>query len=197
MGTCMEFRSRAMQTGGRWVSSVPIMPSLRTTWFLEQLVTFEPLEPFSGSVNYIMADQRRAITPLTFQSINFEGVAGHTCRHRYHMSCIIWYSMWYLTSIPWQNCICLIALAPYKPSPPETFNVAINFNLCGSCCFLTGCSCALQSIWQHTKYPWPSSARSSLSISPPTALASNIWKMAQEFFTLNRAEKHVTCDILY
>ncbi len=51
-----------MQTGGRCVSPVPIMPSLRTTWFLEQLVTFEPLEPFSGSVNYIMADQRRAIT---------------------------------------------------------------------------------------------------------------------------------------
>jgi hypothetical protein len=60
----------AMWTGGRWASS---MPSLTTTWFLEQLVTFEPLEPFSGSVNYTMADQMRTVTILTFQSIIFEG----------------------------------------------------------------------------------------------------------------------------
>jgi hypothetical protein len=28
----------------------------------------KPLEPFSGSVNYTMANKRRAVTPLTFQA---------------------------------------------------------------------------------------------------------------------------------
>jgi hypothetical protein len=88
MGTCWEFHRKAMLIGGRWVSSMPIMPSLRTTWFLERLVTFKPLELFSGSVNYTMAKQRLAVTPLTFQSIDF-GDETHTGRCRFHMLCII------------------------------------------------------------------------------------------------------------
>jgi hypothetical protein len=44
--TYWEFQRGVMLIGGRWESSMPIMPSLRTAWFLERLVTLEPLEPF-------------------------------------------------------------------------------------------------------------------------------------------------------
>jgi hypothetical protein len=75
--------------------------TVRTTWFMERMVTLEPLEPFSGSVNYTMASRRLAVTSITFQSIYFGsinhtifqsiffGSINHTIRHRFHMKCII------------------------------------------------------------------------------------------------------------
>jgi hypothetical protein len=52
------------------------------------VLLLEPLEPFSGSVNYTMANKRQAVTTLTFQIIDFGGETS-TGRHIFQMLCII------------------------------------------------------------------------------------------------------------